>query len=143
MFDNYAVDITIEDRLYTLALFDTAGQETFDQIRTIAYQQTDVFLVCFSVVMPSSLTNIKRLWIHEVQRYCPKTPYILVGTKIDLRNNSHEVERLAKKKEAPITREEGERAAKQLKAFMYVECSSLTQVGSFAQIGMITLTSAV
>ncbi len=129
VFDNYAVDITIEDKLYTLALFDTAGQETFDQLRPVAYQQTDVFLVCFSVVMPSSLTNIKRLWINEVQRYCPKAPFILVGTKIDLRKNSQEIERLAKKKEAPITTEEGERVAKQLKALKYVECSALTQVG--------------
>lgn len=52
-----------------------------------------------------------------------------MGTKIDLRNDPQEVEKLAKKKQKPITTEEGEKVAKQLKAFRYVECSSLTQEG--------------
>lgn len=129
VFDNYAVDVTIEEKLYTLALFDTAGQETFDQLRPVAYPQTDIFLVCFSVVYPSSLVNVQKLWIHEIQRYCPKTPFILVGTKIDLRNNKDEIEKLLKKKEKPITYEEGSRVARQIKAIKYVECSALTQEG--------------
>ena len=129
VFDNYAVDVSIEDKQYTLALFDTAGQETFDQLRPVAYPQTDVFLVCFSVVYPSSLQNVQKLWIHEIQRYCPKTPFILVGTKVDLRNDIAEIEKLAKKKQRPVTREEGEKVAKQIKAIKYVECSAKTQDG--------------
>ena len=114
---------------YTLALFDTAGQEGFDQLRPIAYPQTDVFLICFSVVLPSSLINIQKLWIQEIKKYCPSTPFILVGTKIDLRSNRDEVEKLAKKKERPISYEEGARVAKQIKAVKYVECSALNQQG--------------
>ena len=44
---------------YTLGLFDTAGQEDYDRLRPLSYPQTDVFLVCFSVVSPSSLENVK------------------------------------------------------------------------------------
>ena len=46
-----------------------------------------------------------------------------------MRTNTAELERLAKKKERPITYEEGCRVAKQLKACKYVECSALNQQG--------------
>jgi len=44
---------------YTLGLFDTAGQEDYDRLRPLSYPQTDIFLVCFSVVSPSSFENVK------------------------------------------------------------------------------------
>lgn len=78
---------------------------------------------------PSSLINIQKLWITEIKKYCPSTPFILVGTKVDLRTNQDEIERLAKKKERPVTYEEANRVAKQLKAVKYVECSALNQQG--------------
>jgi cell division control protein 42 len=98
-------------------------------LRPIAYPQTSIFLLCFSVVFPSSLVNIQKLWIHEIKKYCPSTPYILVGTKVDLRSSQEEIEKLAKKKERPVTYEEGCRVAKQLRAAKYVECSALNQSG--------------
>lgn len=79
--------------------------------------------------MPSSLINIQKQWIQEIKKYCPNTPYILVGTKIDLRNDPMEREKLAKKKERPISYEEGARIAKKIKASKYVECSALNQQG--------------
>lgn len=44
---------------YTLGLFDTAGQEDYDRLRPLSYPQTDVFLVCFSVVAPASYENVR------------------------------------------------------------------------------------
>lgn len=59
MFDNYAVTVMIGGEPYTLGLFDTAGQEDYDRLRPLSYPQTDVFLVCFSVVSPSSFENVR------------------------------------------------------------------------------------
>ena len=54
---------------------------------------------------------------------------MLVGTKIDLRNDPIEKEKLAKKKEKPVEYEEAVKLAKKLKAYKYVECSALNQQG--------------
>jgi cell division control protein 42 len=70
------------------------------------------------------------MWINEIRQSSSSsrtTPFLLVGTKIDLRTNLADVELLAKSKQKPITREQGERAAKQYGAHAYIECSSLTQ----------------
>ena len=47
------------DLPYVLSMFDTAGQEEYDRLRPLAYPETDVFLVCFSVTLPDSLDNAK------------------------------------------------------------------------------------
>ncbi|KAA0707479.1 Cell division control protein 42 -like protein G25K GTP-binding protein [Triplophysa tibetana] len=118
VFDNYAVTVMIGGEPYTLGLFDTAGQEDYDRLRPLSYPQTDVFLVCFSVVSPSSFENVKE-----------KTPFLLVGTQIDLRDDPSTIEKLAKNKQKPITPETAEKLARDLKAVKYVECSALTQKG--------------
>lgn len=53
---------------------------------------------------------------------------MLVGTQIDLRDDVATIEKLAKNKQKPISAEQGEKLAKELKAVKYVECSALTQV---------------
>ena len=40
-------------------LLPSLGQEDYDRLRPLSYPQTDVFLVCFSVVSPSSFENVK------------------------------------------------------------------------------------
>ncbi|CAF1091192.1 unnamed protein product [Didymodactylos carnosus] len=127
VFDNYSVTVMISNEPYTLALFDTSGQEGFEHIRSISYSNTDVFLVCYSVMSPSSFTNAQKVWIPEIRRANPKTPFVLIGTKIDLRRNEEEIEKLAKSKLKPITREQGEKMAREFRAYAYVECSALTQ----------------
>ena len=91
--------------------------------------QTDVFLVCFSVVSPSSFENVKEKWVPEITHHCQKTPFLLVGTQIDLRDDAATIEELAKNKQRPLTQEVGEKLARELRAVRYVECSALTQKG--------------
>lgn len=129
VFDNYAVTVLISNEPHTLGLFDTAGQEDYDRLRPLSYPQTDVFLVCFSVVKPSSFENTKEKWVPEIRHHCPKTPFLLVGLQMDLRTDPSNKEALSKKREKAITTEQGRQCAKELKAALYVECSALTQIG--------------
>lgn len=67
-------------------------------------------------------------WVPEITHHCQKTPFLLVGTQIDLRDDAATLEKLAKNKQKPISNEQGDKLAKELKAVKYVECSALTQV---------------
>merc|ERR1712137_1128142 len=105
---------------YTLGLFDTAGQEDYDRLRPLSYPQTDVFLVCFSVVAPASFENVKEKWQPEITHHCPKTPWLLVGTQMDLREDKDVIQKLQKNGGSkPISLSDGEELAKTLKANKY------------------------
>lgn len=69
-------------------------------------------------------------WVPEISHHCPRTPFLLVGTQVDLRDDSNTLEKLAKNKQRALTCESGEKLARELKAVKYVECSALTQVHS-------------
>ena len=121
--------MVIEDEPFSLVLFDTAGQEDYDRLRPLSYPMTDVFIICYSSVRPSSLFNVKEKWVPEIRYHAPSAPFILCATMTDLRNDLREIQQLAKNKERPIYTEVGQRVAKELHATAFVECSALTQKG--------------
>jgi len=129
VFDNYSANVTVEGKTISLGLWDTAGQEDYDRLRPLSYPQTDVFLICFSVISQTSYQNVKAKWVPEVSHHCPDTNLILVGTKADLRDDKELVEKLKQKGQSPITKEEGDQLAAQINAVRFMECSALTQKG--------------
>lgn len=112
-----------------LGLWDTAGQEDYDRLRPLSYPQTDIFLICFSVVSPASFENVRGKWFPEVKHHCPSTPVILVGTKTDLRDDMETIGKLKEKKLSPCSEQQGMALAKEIGAVKYLECSALTQTG--------------
>ena len=75
-----------------LQLWDTAGQENFDKIRILCYENTKCFIVCFSVVDAVSFSNVKNLWVEEVRQHQPSAKILLVGTKSDLRGKNKDAD---------------------------------------------------
>lgn len=53
-------------------------------------------------------------WYPEVRHHCPNTPIILVGTKLDLRDDKDTIEKLKEKKLTPITYPQGLAMAKEI-----------------------------
>eukprot|EP01099_Mayorella_cantabrigiensis_P002610 TRINITY_DN2140_c0_g5_i1.p1 TRINITY_DN2140_c0_g5~~TRINITY_DN2140_c0_g5_i1.p1 ORF type:complete len:168 (-),score=17.50 TRINITY_DN2140_c0_g5_i1:417-920(-) len=99
------------------------------KLRFLCYPDSDVFLLCFSLIQPPSFENVEKRWKPELQTHCPNTPILLIGTKLDLRDDPNIIEQLRKEKSGPITQEQGLEMGKKIGAASYVECSALTQKG--------------
>jgi len=110
-------------------LVDTTSNQDYAGQHTLSYPNTDAFLLCFSCANPSSFDNILRKWRPELDELAPEVPVILVGTKIDLRDNSDAAARLKDKNQSPISQVQGEDMKERVKAALYHEVSSLTTVG--------------
>lgn len=116
VFENYRAKVDINNKEYTIQLWDTAGQEELEGIRTLSYANTDIFLLCFSVVDKTSFENVKNKWLEEIKHYSKDPTLLLVGTKTDLRGTPNTEN---------VTEEEARAMAKAVGAFDYVECSAL------------------
>lgn len=72
--------------------------------------------MCFSIDSVVSFENIRLKWFEEIKQYCPEVPFILVGTKLDIKLRK-------------VSVQQGIDLAKQLGAVKYIECSALTKQG--------------
>jgi Ras-related C3 botulinum toxin substrate 1 len=70
---------------------------------------------------------IFRKWYPEIEHHAPNVPIILVGTKLDLREDPATLENLRSKKMEPVSYEQAIQVSKDIKATKYLECSALTQ----------------
>ncbi|KAH6589583.1 hypothetical protein BASA50_009938 [Batrachochytrium salamandrivorans] len=129
VFDNYSANVMVDGKPINLGLWDTAGQEDYDRLRPLSYPQTDVFLICFSLVSPPSFENVRTKWYPELSHHASGTACILVGTKLDLREDRQTVEKLRERRHSPISYPQGTQMMKEIGALKYLECSALTQKG--------------
>jgi len=118
----------VDGKTIYLGLWDTAGQEGYDRLRPLSYPQTDVFLICFSITSPNSFTNIEQKWKPELAHHAAGVPFLIVGTKSDLRDDEAQVAAL-KEKGKYKSFDELQDSAKAMGAEKYLECSALKQTG--------------
>jgi len=88
---------------------------------------TAVLLVPQDQIVYSDTSELFQ-WVPEITHHCQKTPFLLVGTQVDLRDDVGTLEKLQKNRQKPVSIEIGEKLARDLRAVKYVECSALTQV---------------
>jgi small GTP-binding protein len=101
----------VENEAIQLGLWDTSGlhhsanlmircsflgSADFNELRPLSYPGTDAFIVCFSIIDPKSLKEVKDKWHAEIRAHCPTSPIILVGTKLDLRGKADVIANLKK-----------------------------------------------
>jgi len=129
VFDNYSANVMVDGKPINLGLWDTAGQEDYDRLRPLSYPQTDVFLICFSVISTASMSNVSKKWFPEINTHCGGTPVVLVGTKADLRQDVTTKSQLQAKNMSMVSVEQANALKAEIGAVKYVECSALTQDG--------------
>ena len=130
--------ITIDDKEITFDLHDSAGGDQWSKFRPFLYPYCDVFLVCMSILDPRRYhwqkenNVINNYWTDlqiETMAYSQESkvfdndiPTILVGTKIDLRDDDDlKIRKLCRSKQ------DMEYFQFQCKEYFdeYIECSSL------------------
>jgi len=129
VFDNRSCTVLFDGKPVNLNIWDTAGQEDYARLRPLSYPSTDAFLVVFSITSRNSFNNIKAKWLPEIAHHAPGIPWILVGTKKDLRTDPATLAHCEKIGKPMVTTEEAETHAKKLGAYGYVECSALYMDG--------------
>lgn len=124
VFDNFDTNVEFNGKTVLLSLWDTAGQAEYDRLRPLSYPDTDVFLLVFSLTSEDTLVNVVDKWYPEIKQYCPGVPFIIVGTKLDLR-----ADEMKKDHNRAVATERLVAVAKQLSAAAYCECSAKTRQG--------------
>jgi len=124
VFENYTMQMKHGKNNDTilLHLWDTAGQEEYDRLRPLSYPRSDVILLCFSTISQVSYESVKQKWWPEVHHYIPNVPYILIGTKIDLRETNAPDAHTGKVN--PVSTEQAQALAKEIGCVKYMEICS-------------------
>jgi Ras-related C3 botulinum toxin substrate 1 len=108
LFDDNSDNVIVDRKPINLQLWDTAAQQNYDHLCSLSYCQADVFLLCFSVTSPASYENVRTKWDPEVQHHSPNANVLVVGTKIDLREDPDTLQSLKEKNLEPISQQMGE-----------------------------------
>ncbi|KAJ7969586.1 Rac-like GTP-binding protein [Quillaja saponaria] len=125
VFDNFSANVAVDGNIVNLGLWDTAGQEDYSRLRPLSYRGADVFVLTFSLISRPSYENVLKKWMPELRRFAPDVPVVLVGTKLDLREDmGFLADHLGSN---IVTSDQGEELRKQIGAAAYLECSSKTQ----------------
>jgi small GTP-binding protein len=90
------------------------------------YEAANVIILCFSILDVRSFKNVPK-WVEEIRDYT-SAPIILVGTKVDLRNDEEVMQKLKKSNTSIeiISTDEAKALTRKLKIPTYIECSSFT-----------------
>ena len=120
---------SLDDWDVPLSLWGISGQENLLHLRKILYKRTDVFIVCYSVTSVTSLENVWKKWVPEIRRCCPNAPFLIVGTKSDIRNDSDALKKLQSEGSSLVEFERAQQQGRALGASHVLECSAKTHLG--------------
>ena len=111
-----AKNITIDDQIFRIQLWYTAGQENFRSITRAYYKNSVCAMLVYDITNRSSFENLQD-WLKDIISQSPKTVLIiLLGNKIDL------------KEKREVEYEEGEQFA-QKNGLIFMETSAKTGEG--------------
>uniref|UniRef100_A0A336KJM2 CSON011576 protein n=1 Tax=Culicoides sonorensis TaxID=179676 RepID=A0A336KJM2_CULSO len=97
----FTVEVQVDGKPLNVTVCDTAGQDVLDPLRQLCYPNTDVFLLCFSVVKPDTFKSIETKWVPELSKN--NCSLLLIGTHSDLRDDAKTIQALQASGEKPIS----------------------------------------
>ena len=106
-------NVVLDDKVYRIQIWDTAGQENFRSITRAYYKNSACALIVYDIARRESFESISS-WIEDCKNSSPKTVFmVLVGNKCDLESNRE------------VTEEEGKELAEK-NGMMFFETSAKT-----------------
>ena len=79
-------EIKYNDKLYSVHLIDTAGEERFRSITSSYFRMAEYYLLVFDLTNKNSLMALPS-WIESLKEHIEKPIYIILGNKSDLEKN--------------------------------------------------------
>lgn len=122
-------NVEVAGEKFELRLWDTAGQEAYEELRKQAYIGAHVIIIGFCLVNRDSFENVTETWMKDCSKEAKDAKVVLVGLKQDLVENVNELKKLKDKEQEPVTEEEMAAVAKKIGAASHLRCSALTGVG--------------
>ena len=108
-----AKNIQLNDKIYRIQIWDTAGQENFRSITRAYYKNSVCALVVYDISNKDSFNNVSS-WVEDCRNQSPKTIFmVLVGNKCDLDDKRE------------VTKEEGQELAEKY-GMLFFETSAKT-----------------
>ena len=106
-------NVVLDDKVYRIQIWDTAGQENFRSITRAYYKNSACALIVYDISRRASFESIST-WIEDCKNSSPKTVFmVLVGNKCDLESQRE------------VTEEEGRELA-ETNGMMFFETSAKT-----------------
>lgn len=59
IYEGFPLTVTVDKLNCVLSLWDTSGQEEYQALRQLSYKDTDLFLICFSLVHPTTYYSVQ------------------------------------------------------------------------------------
>ena len=107
------VDLSEINAQIRLIMWDLAGQEKYNVIRSMYFQGCVGALVVYDITRYQTFENVESKWLKDFKKYVKKEgAYVLIGNKIDL-----DVQRA-------VSKEEGEELAQKIQASDFIETSA-------------------
>ncbi|MFW9771164.1 MAG: Rab family GTPase [Candidatus Heimdallarchaeota archaeon] len=107
------VDLSEINAQIRLIMWDLAGQEKYNVIRSMYFQGCVGALVVYDITRYQTFENVESKWLKDFKKYVKKEgAYVLIGNKIDL-----DVQRA-------VSKENGKELAEKIQASDFIETSA-------------------
>jgi small GTP-binding protein len=106
-------DVNLNNTKVRLIMWDLAGQEKYQVVRSMYFQGCQGALLVYDVTRYSTFDSINSKWLRDFKKYVKKEgAYILIGNKSDLTD------------QRTVTEERGKEIANKIKASHFIETSA-------------------
>ena len=106
-------DVNLNNTKVRLIMWDLAGQEKYNVIRSMYYQGCTGTLIVYDITRYNTFDNVNAKWLKDFKNYVKKEgAYILIGNKSDLKD------------QRAVSTEEGEKLAREIDASDFIETSA-------------------